>query len=293
MLASLCYNSKNMFKGDDPLNFLQSILYGIVSGLAEFLPISAGGHQAILMKLFGINNPDPVCTFFIHLGCLIAVFLCCKPALIRLSREFRLSVRPSKGRRNRDVRTAYDLRLLRTALIPMLIGLLIYGLTMNLAGNLLILSIFMIVNGIIIMVPEYMTQGNKTAKHMTALDGAGIGISAALSAIPGISRIGAVNSFGLYRGADRSHILNWAFVLSLPALLLMVLFDLINILSGAFAAITFGLFISYVFAGFMAFAGAYCGILLIRFLSVRSGYIAFAYYSWGAAFLALILYLTV
>jgi hypothetical protein len=43
----------------------------------------------------------------------------------------------------------------------------------------------------------------------------------------------------------------------------------------------------------MAFFGGYCGILLIRFLAVRTGYIAFAYYSWGAALLALILYLTV
>lgn len=275
------------------MNFLQSILYGIVSGLAEFLPVSAGGHQAILMKLFGISEVEPVCTLFIHIGCIAAVFLCCKPIFSRLSREFRITVQPSRGRRNRDIRTAYDLRLLRTALIPMLIVLLLYGITMKLAGNLLILAIFMIINGIIIMVPEYMPQGNKTAKHMSTLDGAGLGVAAALSAIPGISRIGSVNAYGLVRGAERGQVLNWAFALSLPALLLMLLFDLINILSAGFSAITFGLFLGYFCAGIMAFLGAYCAILLIRFLTVRTGYIAFAYYCWGAAFLALILYLTV
>ncbi len=275
------------------MNFLQSIIYGIISGLAEFLPVSAGGHQAILMKLFGLSATDPICIFFIHLGCLIAVFICCRPIFFRLSREFRISVKPARGRRNRDVRTLYDLRLLRTALIPMLLGLLLYGLTMNLGGNLLILAIFMIINGIIIVVPEYMAQGNKTAKHMSTLDGVGFGVAAALSSIPGISRIGAVNSFGLARGADREQTLNWGFALSLPALLLMILFDFIGILSVGFDAITLGLFLSYICAGLMAFIGAYCAILLIRFLTVRTGYMAFAYYCWGAAFLALILYLTV
>lgn len=274
------------------MDFLQSIIYGLISGLAEFLPVSAGGHQAILMKFFGISDANPICVFFTHLGCLLAVFFCCRPIFCRLAREFRITATPAKGRRNRDARSVYDLRLLRTAMIPMLIGLLPYGFTMRLGNNILLLAIFMIINGIMIMVPEYMPLGNKTAKHMSTLDGVGFGIAGAFSAIPGISRLGAINAFGLMRGADREHTLNWAFALSLPALLLMLLFDLIGILSGGFA-VTFGLVLCYICAGIMAFFGAYSGILLIRFLMVRTGYVGFAYYCWGAAFLALILYLTV
>ena len=275
------------------MDFLQSIIYGLISGLSEFLPISAGGHQAVLLKLFGMNEANPLSTFFVHLGALLAVFICCKPVFDRLSRELKITSRPAKGRRNRDARTVYDVRLLKTALIPMLIGLLAYIFTSRLNANLIVLAIFMILNGIIVLVPEYMPLGNKTAKHMTAMDATGVGIAAALSAIPGISRVGAVCAFSLYRGADREHGLNWSLVLSLPALLLMLLFDLIAIFSAGFVGVNFGVFIGCFFAGIMAFFGGYCGILLIRFLAVRTGYIAFAYYSWGAALLALILYLTV
>lgn len=275
------------------MDFLQCIIYGLISGLAEFLPVSSGGHQAVLMKLFGLSGVSAVGTLFIHVGCLLAGLFCCRPVLSRLSREITIASRPVRGRRNRDARTLYELRLLKTALIPMLIGLLPYIFTMKLSGNLLILAVFMIINGIIILVPEYMAHGNKTAKHMTVLENTGIGIAAALSCIPGISRIGAVCSFGLYRGADRQHTLNWALVLSIPALLLMILFDLIGILAGGFSGLSLGLFIGYLFAGIMAFVGAYFGILLIRFLTVRTGYSAFAYYCWGAAMFALILYLTV
>ena len=275
------------------MDFLQSIIYGFISGLSEFLPISSGGHQAILLKLFGMSEANPLGTFFIHLGALLAVFICCRPVFARLARELKITSRPAKGRRNREARTVYDVRLLKTALIPMLIGLLAYIFTARLNTNLVVLAVFMILNGIIVMVPEYMPIGNQTAKHMSAIDATGVGISAALSAIPGISRVGAVCAFSLCRGADREHGLNWALVLSLPALLLMLLFDLIAIFSAGFAGVTFGVFIAYFFAGFLAFWGAYCGILLIRFLTVRTGYVAFAYYSWGAALLALILYLTV
>ena len=36
------------------LNWLQSIIYGFVSGLMDILPVSAQAHRALLLKLFGV-----------------------------------------------------------------------------------------------------------------------------------------------------------------------------------------------------------------------------------------------
>ena len=121
------------------MNILQSLLYGLLSGLAEFLPVSAGAHQGILAKLFGLNSVHPLCTFFIHIACLAAVFISCSPMISRLQREFFLSVRPARGRKSRDRRTAFDVRLLRIAVFPMLLGILLYGFTVKLANNLFVL----------------------------------------------------------------------------------------------------------------------------------------------------------
>jgi hypothetical protein len=46
-------------------------------------------------------------------------------------------------------------------------------------------------------------------------------------------------------------------------------------------------------ASLTAFVGSYLGITFIRFLAVKVGFSGFAYYSWGAALFAFILYLTI
>ena len=51
--------------------------------------------------------------------------------------------------------------------------------------------------------------------------------------------------------------------------------------------------VGYLVAGLAAFAGAWLGIRLIRALTVHMGLDIFAYYCWGAALLAFILYLSV
>ena len=51
-------------------SWLESLIYGLISGLAEFLPISAEGHQHIMLYLFGGELRDPVRDFFVHIGLL-------------------------------------------------------------------------------------------------------------------------------------------------------------------------------------------------------------------------------
>ena len=73
----------------------------------------------------------------------------------------------------------------------------------------------------------------------------------------------------------------------------MSLFDFIGIWVAGFGELDFLMVLGYFLAGGLAFVGAYFGILFIRFLTVRSGNMAFAYYNWGVAVFALILYLMV
>ena len=41
------------------MTFLQSILLGLIQGVAEFLPISSSGHLAIAQNLLNINAEVP------------------------------------------------------------------------------------------------------------------------------------------------------------------------------------------------------------------------------------------
>ena len=58
------------------MSIWESVFYGILQGIAEFLPISSSGHLAIFQSVFGAGDPDANISFniLLHLGTLIAVF---------------------------------------------------------------------------------------------------------------------------------------------------------------------------------------------------------------------------
>ena len=66
------------------MNWLQSLIYGLISGLTEHLPVSSLAHQRILHSLFGVSQSDPICDLLVHLAVLFAVFFSAFCCAIRL-----------------------------------------------------------------------------------------------------------------------------------------------------------------------------------------------------------------
>ena len=52
---------------------LQAIVWGLVQGITEFLPISSDGHLVLIPALLGLEPPDLATTAVLHLGTLVAV----------------------------------------------------------------------------------------------------------------------------------------------------------------------------------------------------------------------------
>lgn len=269
------------------MNWLRAVLYGLISGFAEFLPVSSKAHQMLFAKLFGMDGHMPVLNLFVHLAALLALILYCSPTLMRLKRRTSTHRRPG-ARRVHSV--DYDYRLIKTATVPLVI-LLSLNLSSIGSANLVYPAVFSIISGVLIFVSEHMRHANKDARLMTGLDGILLGISGGLSFLPGMSRNATVISYGLARGADRNHTINWALLLGIPALIVLLLCDLAAILSGSGEPVTFVIILQYILAAAAAFGGGYGGIRMLRFLAVRTDFTGFAYYSWGMALFALILYL--
>lgn len=272
------------------MSVFESILYGIVSGLTEFLPVSSQGHQAMMLRLFGQDVREPVRDLLVHLAVLGALLFSSRNILARLRRE-RMIISRARRKRTYDFNGTYDLRLVKTAVFPMIIGLLAYRKMIQYESRPLYLALFFLINGIILIIPEYVRQGNKTGRSMSGFDGVLFGIFSALSAVPGISRVGSGMSIASMRGADRSHNLNWMLLLSIPALLVWIVFDFIHLFTIGAGNITFIVFLTYLLSALFAFIGGYLGISAVRFIAVKSGFSGFAYYSWGAAMFMLVLYL--
>jgi len=57
------------------MSLLESIIMGIIQGVAEFLPISSSGHLAIFKALFGLQDVGIAYDVLLHIGTLVAVFI--------------------------------------------------------------------------------------------------------------------------------------------------------------------------------------------------------------------------
>ena len=272
------------------MSVFESILYGIVSGIAEFLPVSTQGHQAVLLRLFGQSFRDPLRDVMVHIALLAALLFGCRNFLLRIQRE-QVIISRSRRKHTYDFNSIYDLRFIKTAAIPFAVGLIAYFRMQRFEQEPLSLVVFFIVNGLALMIPEYIRKGNKTGRLMTGLDGILFGIFSAFSCFPGISRIGCGMGYASIRGADRTHALSWALLLSIPALVLWIVFDIIQLFSFGIAAITFLSVLSYIFSGIFAFIGGFAGISLIRFIAEKSSFLGFSYYSFGIAMFTFVLYL--
>lgn len=274
------------------MSLIESILYGLVAGFAEFLPISSSAHSALLEKLLGIDAVSPFTILLCHVAMVAAIYICCKDTLAGLYRELMLSQRP-KRRRSRDPikRSMYDIALIRTAFFPLAIGFFCYPYTGRILNDIQWIAVFLAVNGVITFLPPYIRSGNKDSLSMSRADAVLIGIAGGLGCIPGISRMAAVTTVCSIRGADRKNALHWALLLSIPALGFMLGFDIRDIImQGMNLGGMSGLIQSLICAGF-AFLGASSAIQIMRFLSVNAGYSRFSYYCWGAALFMFALYL--
>lgn len=274
------------------MSLLASVLYGLVAGLAEFLPISSQAHQVLLTKLLGIDSVSPTTSLLCHIAIALALFVACRDTLKGLYRELLLSQRP-RHRRSRDPikRSMYDIALIRTAFYPLAIGFFCYPYTSRILDDIQWIALFLAMNGIIVFLPPYIRSGNKDSLSMTRADGVLLGLAAGMGCIPGISRIAAATTISAVRGADRRQALHWALLISIPAIAFMIGFDVRDIvMQGLGMGGISGLVSGIVCAGF-AYLGAAAAIQIMRFLSVNTGYSGFSYYCWGAALFLLILFL--
>lgn len=275
------------------MNILESIIYGLISGLSEFLPISSLGHQRILKLLFDAPVHVPICDLMVHIGFIIAIIVSCGTYIERIRRIFRLSASRRRQLRSQDYIIYHDTRLIRCAAFPMIIGLVILLLLERNQTGLKGIALYFLLNGLIIFIPEYLPLANKDSRRLSNFDGFLAGFMSAFSALPGLSRIGLSSSATLSRGADRSKAYNWILILSLPAIAVLILADIIILLQVGFQGITFLNILGYMLSGMASFAASMAGIYLMRFIAERSGYSAFAFYSWGAALITLLLHLSV
>ena len=271
-------------------SWIESIIYGFVSGFAEFLPVSSEAHQQLMLRLFGVNFVDPVRNLFIHIATFVAIYINSRSFLEHTRRE-RALPRRSKNYKSNS-RLHFDYRFLKNAMIPMLVVFFVLRSIAKPDNNLLLCSVITLLNGVCLFLADRMVQGNKDARIMSSIDSLFVGVAAGLSALPGFSRIGCAAVAASARGAERRYCINWALLLCIPALIATIVLDIVHIFGGAGYPFWINLF-SYIISALTTYIGSYFSIRVLRYISIKSGFSTFAYYSLGLSILLFVLYLIV
>lgn len=276
------------------MSWLQSLIMGFVSGLAEMLPISADAHRLILRTIFGIPSEDALFRLFCHAAGLVVLLWVFHSDIRHLRRTNHLMKIPPKRRRQKlDLASSLTIRLLKGSAVVMLIvrlALMKVSFLHNRPGY---VTIALVINGIILLVPSLIRNGDMDSRNMPKITGAIMGIGGGLAGIPGISHMGTVTSFAISSGVDRRYALQFASMLLIPNLAIDLLFDLSTVILGGSAAVTTKALSIALLGGCLAAFATYLGIRLMRWIANRRGFDCFAYYCWGAALVCYILFLIV
>ena len=192
------------------MDYISSVLMGILQGIAEFLPISSSGHLALFQHFFGVENYEETQMFFtvlLHLGTLISVFVYYWKDIWEMIREFFLLLGGLFSRRGGQGQSAPPARrmvlLIVVATLPLFLILPVKDRVEAAMGSAAFVSVALLLTGFILYFSDRMARGRKTERTATLADAVVVGFAQAVGTLPGISRSGITISAGLLRGYDR------------------------------------------------------------------------------------------
>lgn len=277
------------------MSVLMSIFLGIVQGVTEFLPISSSGHLSIFQNLFNLDYSDNDHLFFhvlLHLGTLISLCVAYRAELKSMVvdtldhlRRRAESEPDSDEPLKPSVRTVVFVLVGTIPLLPMLI---FYRHISRLFYNTGFIGFALLVTGGLLFVSDrYIKTGTKRETTMTLRDAIVIGLVQAVAIIPGLSRSGSTIAVGLARGLNRNFAVRFSLLLSIPAVVGAMVWELFSVIVNGFdASLLPAYLVGFVFA---AVVGFFCVQLLRRIVAKKGRFGNFAYYCWGVGVLTIIL----
>ena len=200
------------------IEILKAILFGIVEGITEWLPVSSTGHMILLDEFVHLKVSPEFYEMFqvvIQLGAILAVILLFFHKLNPFS--------PKKNPKQKHNTWQLWFKVIVAVLPSAVIGLLLDDWMDEHLYNYLVVSIALIVYGIAFIWVEHRNSGKEVKiKNVYAIDyrtALLIGAFQCLALIPGTSRSGSTILGAILLGVGRSAGAEFSFFLAIPTML--------------------------------------------------------------------------
>lgn len=215
------------------MEFIQAIIYGIIQGITEFLPISSTAHLVIFPYVFDWTDPGLTFDVFLHLGTVIAILSFFLKDWILIFKYF-LNRKDNLEEANIKFGKPNFLLILLVGTIPAaILGYFLEASIEDTFRSPLLIAIMLIIFGLVL----YLADSEKINKHQKDLKDVGyfysliIGFAQSIALIPGVSRSGATMTAGLLLGLKREVAARFSFLLATPIMIGATLFRFKDVIS--------------------------------------------------------------
>ncbi len=198
--------------------FLKAVLFGIVEGVTEWLPVSSTGHMILLDEFVHLNVSEAFYEMFqvvIQLGAILAVILL-----------FFHKLNPFSGKKTaEEKKNTWQLwfKVVVAVLPSAVIGLLLDDWMDAHLYNYVVVAITLVVYGVAFILMEKKNERREMkvndVYHLDYRTAILIGCFQCLSLVPGTSRSGATILGAIILGVGRSAGAEFSFFLAIPTML--------------------------------------------------------------------------
>ena len=208
------------------MEYLKFILYGLIQGLTEFIPVSSTAHLKVLSLFFGIDDPGPSLSAVIQIGSVLALICYFKKDIFKLRKQYSKKIFGS----------LLQVSLLRSILIGTIPIILLGGIIKlfvpyffdNILRSNLSIALVSLLMAIFMYIADCSKKGSINLRNHNYSDSFLIGLSQAFAIFPGVSRSGVTISTALVSGWERGDAAKFSFLLGIPAISLAAIVEFIS-----------------------------------------------------------------
>ena len=229
------------------MTILYAIFLGILQGITEFLPISSSAHLILAPLVTGQVDQGLAFDLAVHLGTLLAVLLYFRRDVFSLTTDSLAAL----SKRQHVGQSSLALAVVLGTIPACIAGLLLLDLIDTHLRSVAVIFVTTLVFGILLGFADVTAKAERDLSTLTLKDALLVGLTQAVSLIPGTSRSGATITAGLLLGLTRQAASRFSFLLAIPITFLAASVKLLEVISTDAASIDWLVFAIGTFTAFI------------------------------------------
>jgi undecaprenyl-diphosphatase len=206
------------------MTVIQSLLLGVLQGVAEFMPISSSGHLVLLRRLMDLGAIPLLYDVLLHVSTLIVVVIVFRSRIGSILSSIWRALKAASGAEDRE-NLRLTLYILIATAVTGTVGFLLSRLEDVFFNRPRLVSLLFLVTALFLL-STLVRRGRRDYLQIGFLGAVIVGLAQGIGVLPGISRAGITISASLLLGLDRQRAGEFSFLIAVPAILGALLLQL-------------------------------------------------------------------